>query len=130
MLGWWCGIIIKLLSNTKDEIWVVCFPESYTLKAYTWSHLCPSQEWFRGRWILAPQVLLLIPFILGVIIHRRFGNIMLILKTIWIIIYTWHPYVKQVNNDCNYLSSKWEYCSCFWKWNQRLFSNKDNFAFI
>jgi len=52
---WWRGFIVKLLTGAEEELWVVYFPDTCTLKAYPHSDLRPAQEWLRGNWILAPQ---------------------------------------------------------------------------
>jgi len=53
---WWRGVIVKASEGAEEDLWVVYFPDTCTLKAYPHSELRPAQEWLRGEWMLAPQV--------------------------------------------------------------------------
>ena len=53
---WWRGIIAKLVTGAEEELWVVYFPDTRTVKEYPHSDLRPAQQWLRGKWIRTPQV--------------------------------------------------------------------------
>ncbi|KAI3980771.1 hypothetical protein MKX01_025336 [Papaver californicum] len=48
--GWWCGVISKVLSNSK---YIVFFRESSEELEYDYSQLRPHQDWVDGKWVRA-----------------------------------------------------------------------------
>ncbi|MCL7047183.1 hypothetical protein MKW94_008745, partial [Papaver nudicaule] len=48
--GWWCGVIYKVLSNSK---YIVFFRESSEELEYDHSQLRPHQDWVDGKWVKA-----------------------------------------------------------------------------